>query len=111
MAKKSKPTVTTTANYIEDEGAADAAPSTLVVDPALVPTVAEQLTPEQIQAAWEAGMVERGFRRMIALMHFPCYGAGNRNYQLDKGEDVWVHEENIQAMLRSLVIRSPKEGE
>jgi hypothetical protein len=109
-SKKKPPTVTTTENYIEDEGAGQPAPST-PVDPALVPTVHELLTPEELQVAWEAGMVERGFRRMVALMHFPCYGAGNRNYELNKGDEVWVHEENIQAMLRSLVIRSPKEGE
>jgi hypothetical protein len=109
--KKKPPTVTTTANYIEDEGAVPTAPSTLVDDPAIIPTEAELKSEEEQEQTWAEMMVTNGFRRMIALMNFPCYGGGNRNYILDKGNEVWVHEENVQAMLRSQVVRSPKEGE
>lgn len=99
--KQERPTVTTTANLIEKVEEADNTASSLFQEP----------TPEDARATFVRVQTELGHVRMIAQRSMLAYGAGNRNYRLDKGEEVWVHKENVDYMLRANAIRHPKAEE
>lgn len=96
MANKRVPKVTTTANFIEAEGAEVSAPS-----PSMEPKV----------LSYDEMMIASGFTKMLATMTFMAFGCGDMNYELQRGEFVWVRNDHVQPMLNSAVVRALREGE